>query len=133
MTLAMIPSEDQEQALYFHWLEYVMINGKPLRDHVHHVPNGGDRNPVVAAKLKAQGVTPGVPDISVEVPSGRFHGLRIEMKRRGGRASDAQRTKIILLQSMQYQALVAEGFDEARRITMAYLTQSWRVLDRWKN
>jgi hypothetical protein len=33
-----------------------------------HIPNGGERHPAVAAKMKAAGVVPGYPDIMVFVP-----------------------------------------------------------------
>lgn len=55
---------------------------------VFHVPNGGLRDPRVAAKLKADGVLPGVPDIGVVLPGGKI--LWIEVKAPGGRLSEAQ-------------------------------------------
>jgi hypothetical protein len=61
----LVPSEEQEQILFFEWLQFVTIDGEPLRPYVYAVPNGGHRNRAVAGKLKAAGVTPGVPDISV--------------------------------------------------------------------
>ena len=51
------------------------------------VPNGEWRAPRTAARLKAQGVRPGAPDLVV-VANGRFHG--VEIKRDRGRTSDAQ-------------------------------------------
>lgn len=49
-----------------------------------HVPNGGHRHPAVAAKMKAAGVKPGVPDILIfERPEGDgalYAGMAIELK-----------------------------------------------------
>ena len=55
------------------------------------VPNGGDRNMLVAKKLKAEGVKKGVPDLCLPLPRGGYHGLYIEMKRqKNGRISPEQ-------------------------------------------
>ena len=44
------------------------------------IPNGGHRHKAVAAKLKAEGVRPGVPDLCLPVARGLHHGLYIELK-----------------------------------------------------
>ena len=44
------------------------------------VPNGGDRHPAVAAKLKAEGVKAGQPDLCLPVACRGFHSLYIETK-----------------------------------------------------
>ncbi len=130
--LAMRPLEASEQALYFQWLDYVSIGGQPLRPHAYHVANGGSRNPIEAARLKAQGVTPGVPDIAIDVAAGKFHGLRIELKRIGEKPTTEQQAAIARLLSQGYHATVCQGFDEARRETVRYFaTAGIQVLDRW--
>lgn len=53
-----------------------------------HVPNGGGRHKVEAARLVGQGVRPGVPDI-VLIRRGQAFGL--ELKAVGGRLSPAQK------------------------------------------
>lgn len=55
-----------------------------------HIPNGGSRDPREAAHMKEQGVKPGVPDLCLPVPRGRYHGLYIEMKTPTGRTSKDQ-------------------------------------------
>ena len=54
------------------------------------VPNGGARNAVTGAILKAEGVVPGVADLLLLVPAGPYHGLCIEMKTKTGMQSDSQ-------------------------------------------
>lgn len=53
-----------------------------------HTPNGEVRDPRTAAKLKAMGVRPGVPDLVLLGPDGRLHC--IEIKTHDGRLSDEQ-------------------------------------------
>jgi hypothetical protein len=55
------------------------------------VPNGGSRNKIEAAKLKATGVTPGVADLLLLVPRQGHNNLVIEMKTPTGTQSPEQK------------------------------------------
>jgi len=78
------------------------------------VPNGGKRNMKEAVRLKAEGVTAGVPDLVVAQARGGFFGLYIEMKRqKGSRLSDEQRDRIAELRAEGYAVEVCEGVEEA--------------------
>lgn len=89
---------------------------------MYHIPNGGSRNKAEAARLKAQGVRAGVPDICLPAARGCYHGLYIELKRRnGGRVSEAQRGWIEYLENAGYCARVCHGWDEARETIEKYL------------
>ena len=55
-----------------------------------HTPNGEIRDPRAAAKLKAMGVRPGVPDVLLVGPGGLLRCL--ELKASGGRLSEEQET-----------------------------------------
>src|SRR5512133_1643712 len=69
------PLEDQEQGDLVKWLKLNNIKH-------HHSPNGGHRHKAVAAKLKAQGVSAGFPDLITFPPIGStLPILYIEMKR----------------------------------------------------
>lgn len=70
-----------------------------------HVPNGGHRNYVAAAKLKAQGVKPGVPDILIFKATGVVCGVAIELKRR-----NAPPSAVSLEQHQWLADLVAAGW-----------------------
>ena len=86
------------------------------------VPNGGDRHPAVAAKLKAEGVKSGVPDIVLPVARGGYFGLIIEMKRQtGGRTSTNQNRWIKDLEAQGYAVHIARGWISAKEIIEEYL------------
>lgn len=87
------------------------------------IPNGGDRHPAVAQKLKAEGVTKGVPDLCLPVPRGGFHGLWIELKRqKGGRVSPEQKAWLDALASQGYMTVVAKGAVDAFDALRTYVT-----------
>lgn len=73
------------------------------------VPNGGARHVVVAKKLRAEGVRPGIPDLVLAFPAHGFHGLYVEMKDPKGRESESQRAVIRYLVEVGYHAAFAYG------------------------
>lgn len=79
------------------------------------IPNGGQRNVVVAAKMKAEGVLAGVPDLFIPHPTKIYHGLFIEMKNgKHGRLSESQRQMLELLKRQGFACVVARDFDDFR-------------------
>ena len=75
------------------------------------IPNGGHRGASQGASLKAEGVSPGVPDLCVPQ-----WGMWIEMKReKGGTLSPAQSDWISYLDDCGYQCIVGKGFEDAKR------------------
>lgn len=128
--IAKIQSEEAQQTAFFMWLELCVIHGikfadtldkeyafsKPVTDFqlIHHIPNGGERNKVVALKLKNQGVKKGIPDIFFPCPNEHYCGLYIEMKKQGGVLSKEQKNIIDRLQKNGYCVKVCYTFNEAR-------------------
>lgn len=99
-----VPTEHTEQAAFVMWFRTrfkgVMIFA---------IPNGEARSIVVAKRLKAEGVTPGVLDLFI--PAWR---LWVEMKRtKGGRLSDEQKDFIQYVEMCGYQTIVAKGAKDA--------------------
>lgn len=47
---------------------------------VFHVPNGGKRSAREAARFQKMGVLPGVCDIIISIPRGKWHGMFAELK-----------------------------------------------------
>lgn len=93
-----------------------------LRGRLAAVPNGGDRHPAVAGKLKAEGVRKGYPDLQLLMPRGGYHGLIIELKRvKGGRVESEQADWLEWLARQGYMAVVCKGADQARETIKRYL------------
>ena len=76
------------------------------------VPNGGRRDRVSGAKLKAEGVLPGVSDLILLLPRGKHHGLLIEMKTESGKQSQAQRDWQRDMVHRGYKYMVIRSIDE---------------------
>lgn len=79
---------------------------------IYAIPNGGRRNVAVAAKLKAEGVLPGVPDLHIPVAKGGFHGLYVEMKAGKNKPTDTQRSVMRKLRDEGYRCEVCYSFDD---------------------
>lgn len=94
------------------------------------IPNGGSRRKLTgrvsleALRMRREGVRAGVPDLMLAIPSGSWHGLFIEMKRReksASRVSPDQKTWLERLQRRGYRAEICYGADEAIALIREYL------------
>lgn len=86
------------------------------------IPNGGKRDQVTAARLKEEGVLPGVPDLFLAAPHGGKAGLWIEMKDlMRGRTRTAQKAIHANLEAQGYSVVVAHGYEEAKATIQHYL------------
>lgn len=92
---------------------------------MYHVPNGGHRLKEVAAKLKAQGVKAGIPDLVLPMARGGYFGLYIEFKATVDPAavSPSQQACIHRLNDQGYLAVVCRGHFDAMECLRAYLAQ----------
>lgn len=107
-------SEAQEQIAVIQYCDFKRIP-------VFHIPNGGARNKREGAHLKRQGVRPGVPDLCIPMPKGAYHSLYIEMKTKKGRATQAQKDWIELLNSLGHCAHICKGADAAIELIRKYM------------
>lgn len=86
------------------------------------VPNGGDRHPATAARMKAEGVRAGVPDYCLPAARHGHHGLYIELKTATGYPSREQRQWVADLRAEGYRAEVCRGWESAWAVLREYLT-----------
>lgn len=85
------------------------------------VPNGGARDAVTGARLKAEGVMAGVADLFLSIPSARHHGLYIEMKTAKGTQSQSQKIFQQRVEAMGYRYAVVRSFDEFVSLIREYM------------
>lgn len=116
-----VPSESIEQQALIRWARFSL--GKyPELDMLYHITNEGMRSVVTGARLKAEGLRPGVPDLCLAVSRGGAHGLYIEMKRtKGGRLSPEQAAWLEKLAREGYATAVCKGWEQARDVIERYL------------
>ena len=99
-------SEHIEQREFVSWFRKTY---DPVR--IFAIPNGGGRSRSVGAKLKVEGVSPGVPDLYI--PEWR---MWIEMKTAdGGTVSTVQRSWLDYLVAIGDCVIVAHGCEDAKR------------------
>lgn len=108
---ARLPSEHLEQREFVSWFRKRYAGVRIIA-----IPNGGIRGAAAGARLKAEGVSAGVPDLYI--PAWK---LWIEMKRqRDYTVSREQRDWIDYLQKIGDCAIVCRGFNEARTLVLTW-------------
>ncbi len=113
-------SEHDEQALVIARAD-ALAPSVPALKLLHAIPNGGHRHKATAGKLKAEGVRRGVPDLCLPVPMGDWHGLYVEMKAQGGKASPEQLEWHSALRANGYRVELCVGADAAWTVICEYL------------
>lgn len=127
-TYAKAGSEHAHQVALFMWAaQPAQKSAYPQLQRMFAIPNGGERNVIVAGRLRAEGVKRGVLDIFLAVPRCGWHGLFVELKRpksdarAKGVVEPEQADWIAYLQSVGYGAVVCYGWEAARDVLIDYL------------
>lgn len=115
------PPSEHVEAVHLFRLVRLHEAQRPALKLLFAAPNGGLRNKIVAAKMKAEGVRAGVPDYLLPVPSGDFIGLAIELKTLTGYASREQKDWIAALRQAGWRAEVCRGHALAWSVICDYL------------
>ena len=116
-----LPSEHSEQVGLINW-----FRGRFPGVLIFAIPNGEKRALSVAKRLKAEGVTRGVPDLYIPA-----WNLWIEMKRqKGGRLSPEQKQVIDYLKGIGHTVVVGRGAEDASAQILHFLEE--RCLQRKK-
>jgi hypothetical protein len=116
--------EHEEQSALFAWAK-VEARRDPRLELLHAIPNGMALSSIAEARrAKRTGRKAGVPDMCLPIPSGRYHGLYIELKRTGGTPCDVkpeQSRWLDALNEQGYRAVVAYGWEDAVGFIKQYL------------
>jgi len=100
------PTEHEEQREVVRW-----FRRKHAPARIFAIPNGGYRSASTAARLKAEGVSKGVPDLFIPA-----YNLWVEMKRvKGGRLSPDQVNWMHYLKDVGHSCLVCYGAEDAKQ------------------
>ena len=119
--LAKSGTEHGAQAALFCWASMNLVQYPQLRA-LFAIPNGGLRHPATAARLAAEGVKKGVPDIMLAVPRNRYSGLFIELKVGTNKPTKEQQEWLYFLSQSGYCTHVCYGWEEARDKIISYLS-----------
>lgn len=117
----MLESDLQEAVIAW---KNTKVSAYPELEWLHAVPNGGYRSGREAVGLKRQGVKAGILDLSLDVARGGYHGLKVELKRPGGKClppSKEQAAYIDFLTEQGYYCFVSNDFEEVKRRILEYL------------
>lgn len=95
-------ADDAEHRLQAACVRAFNLKYPRLRGRLFAVPNGGRRDAVTGARMKAEGVVAGVSDLILLCRTPSYGALLIEMKRPGGKQSACQR---------RWQSIITEGGD----------------------
>lgn len=115
-SLARNNSEDGHQAAVFCWAALPETQAKypELKLSLFAIPNGGFRDKIEAAKLKATGTKAGVSDMFLAVPRAGWHGFFIELKKYGVHTGREDQLEFIAAMHKQgYCGGVFEGWKAA--------------------
>ncbi|MBR6806127.1 MAG: VRR-NUC domain-containing protein [Bacteroidaceae bacterium] len=107
---------DEEHRIQCTCVQYFNLQYPHLRGRLFAVPNGGRRDAVTAAKLKAEGVVAGVSDLILLKSNRDYGALLIEMKNHKGRQRDSQKAwQNIVCADGEYKYVVCRSFDDFKR------------------
>jgi len=116
--MKIIPKEHQIQKSIIEWAKYSPI----LREYLVCIENERKTSPIQGLNRKRMGVKSGVSDLFLAYPNGGKHGLWIELKRdKKSIVSASQQSWIDKMNSISYEAKVAYGFEDAKKIIETYL------------
>jgi hypothetical protein len=111
-----------------HELQVAVVTRALAFDHpditlLHAIPNGDWRGFRVGAKLKAEGVIAGIPDLCLPVACGGYHGFYLELKRAGNKPTDDQWSILERLHANGYFVRVTNHLETALGLIRDYLKQ----------
>lgn len=112
--------EEVEQITLFSWAEFAK-NKYPELDLMYHVPNEGKRSAATGARLKAEGLKAGVPDVCLPTAHGGYIGLYIEMKVKPNKPTEQQKQWLRDLREAGHFTAICYTWEEAKDLIEEYI------------
>lgn len=116
------PSSEKEHRVQCACVRWFRCQYPAMRHNLFAVPNGGARNKVIGAKLKAEGVLAGVADLILLRRNASYGGLLIEMKTTKGRQSDSQTEWMEKITNDGYKYVVCRSLEDFMKEVNEYLS-----------
>jgi hypothetical protein len=112
--------EHYEQVIIF---DYFERKHPEIYELLHATPNGGKRTKATAGKMKAEGQKKGYPDMSLDMPRGVYHGMRLELKEPDGKGPSTEQIEWLnRLRNQGYYAVLAYGAEQAITAILEYVS-----------
>lgn len=112
---------DKEHRLQSACVRWYRLQYPKMKHNLFSVPNGGKRDSVTGAKLKAEGALAGVADL-ILLKSNRFYGaLLLELKTSKGRQSKSQKEWQHKITADGYKYVVVRSIEDFQREVKQYL------------
>ena len=112
--------EENEQATLFRWASYAQMQNEELKL-MYHIPNEGKRSAAMGARLKAEGLKAGVPDVCLPTAHGGYIGLYIEMKVKPNKPTEHQKQWLRDLREAGHFTAVCYSWEEAKDLIEEYI------------
>jgi hypothetical protein len=110
----MTEADEQRQLIQY-------ARSKPWGQFLFHIPNESIGGMGWVIRNRQMGMRKGVPDLMLPIPMHGYHGLFIEMKKKGGRTSQEQKQWIKALDTFGYKTAVCVGWEAARDVLEEYI------------
>ena len=114
---------DQEHRLQCACVQWFRTLHPKFNHNLFAVPNGGRRDKVTGAKLKAEGVLAGVADLILLKSNADYGALLIEMKTGSGKQSEVQGRWQKAIEKDGYKYVLCRSLDDFMREINAYLKE----------
>lgn len=87
-----------------------------------HIRNGGSiKSPREGLKFKRMGVRRGIPDLFLSIPTNEYHGFYIELKKKGGKASEHQINYGFSLANLDYKFEIVSDLETFMKLVSDYM------------
>lgn len=120
--------EHQHQVALIAWAHRMRLppaadveEGATIAHYLLAVPNGGRRAPREAARLKAEGVKPGVSDLLLPLRRDGFAGLWLELKAPKGKPTELQHEWLRRMARAGYRAEWRDSWTDAAAVIADYV------------